>query len=129
MLCPTASAFDLERVKTQERTCFIQTLTNYSFDGPVFVAAADLDLREIPSCYKIIFLLPVCKKEYLEHVRKRNESEPGKAGQDEERVFDGMSLLPRDRMVATIDFLRDAKDIDELAKIILQRLGLDTESV
>jgi len=92
-LCPGSSAFDLERVNIHDRGCFMRALANYSFDGPVFIAVADLHLDEIPDDYQVVFLLPACKEEYLRHVRKRIESEPEKAGQDEEMVFEGMSQL------------------------------------
>lgn len=118
---------DLECVNVHDRGSFIRSLAEHGFDGPLFVAAADLDLSEVPLCFKVVLLLPVNKQEYLDHVQERNKREANKADQREEKVFDGMTGLARERMVAEIDFLRRAGNVDELAKVILEQLGLEAK--
>ena len=88
------TVIDLEQVAgsagfaRQNRITLLQKLAALRFGGDLFIGAADIDPSDFPPGFRVVALLHTDKAQYLARVDQRNRIPPGKAWQDEDRLFD-----------------------------------------
>ena len=120
-----AVVLDLECLPDSARALAMQAFGAIQCKGPVILTAANIPIERIPPDFNVLLLLPSSKDEYIARVAERNEKEQGKVGQNESQLYDGFSCLKERRsFFAVIDPVRDAATEDQLANLLVERLGL-----
>ena len=101
----SVACIDLEDVATLSgRQEFLALLAKVAFRIPLLTTAADIGFETIPEELEIIFLFTNDEAAYLRMVEGRAKEVPAKAGQDEERVYEGMKeFVGNPRIIATLD--------------------------
>ena len=125
-----ASVIHLEEIEKNCRQRLLGRLAYLKFTKPLFVTAADLDPKNIPPEFEIVFIIHETFNEYKLRYDKRNEEAPEKKGQEEEKIYKSMDKKRRDQpqlfkvIVTPKNFEGNPSGLlDE----ILKQLGIDLD--